>query len=91
MLVRHQKIQIRNLTEIQRKNKQNEPQKKSKYATFQKGKYELLKLIGQGMTSKVFMVRLASDHSKIFALKVITNEYWAKRKDYILNEVEVLK
>jgi hypothetical protein len=35
---------------------------KRKYATFQKGKYELLKLIGQGMTSKVFMVRLAKDH-----------------------------
>ena len=71
----------------------NSPHKNIHYNphAFQKGKYELLKLIGQGMTSKVFMVRLASDHSKIFALKVITNEYWAKRKDYILNEVEVLK
>jgi len=49
---------------------------KRKYATFQKGKYELLKLIGQGMTSKVFMVRLAKDHKQIFALKVITNDYW---------------
>ena len=37
------------------------------------------------------MVRLASDHKKIFALKVITNEYWSKRQEYILNEVEVLK
>ena len=64
---------------------------KNAYPTFQYGKYELLKLIGQGMTSMVFMCRLASDHSQVYALKVITNDYWSKRKDYILNEMEVLK
>jgi len=43
------------------------------------------------MTSKVFMIRLSKDHSKIYALKIITNEYWEKRKDYILNEIKVLR
>jgi len=64
---------------------------KKLYPTFCKGKYELIKLIGSGMTSKVFMVRLAANHSQIYALKVITNDYWNKRQDYILNEIEVLK
>jgi carbon catabolite-derepressing protein kinase len=54
------------------------------------GKYELIKLIGQGMTSKVFMVRLTADHSQILALKVITNSYWNKRREYIENEIKVL-
>lgn len=67
--------------------KQEEP---SKYPTFKKGKYELIRLIGQGMTSKVFMIRLASDHNQIFALKVIMNSYYSKREEYILNEVQVL-
>ena len=43
------------------------------------------------MTSKVFMIRLTEDHSQIFALKIITNDYWARRKEYILNEISVLK
>ena len=43
------------------------------------------------MTSKVFMIRLTADPEKIFALKIITNDYWNKRKDYIMNEIKVLK
>lgn len=36
---------------------------KTKFATFKNGKYELIKLIGQGMTSRVFMIRLTKDHN----------------------------
>ena len=42
------------------------------------------------MTSKVYMIRLSGDHSQVFALKIITNEYMSKRREYILNEVRVL-
>jgi serine/threonine protein kinase len=66
------------------------PVGKSKYVTFRHGKYELIKLIGQGMTSKVFMIRLAKDHNQFFALKVIVNSYFERRQEYILNEVKVL-
>jgi serine/threonine protein kinase len=51
----------------------------------------LIRLIGQGMTSKVFMIRLTKDHNQIFALKVIVNQYWERRHEYILNEVKVLE
>lgn len=67
------------------------PVRKSKYVTFRHGKYELIKLIGQGMTSKVFMIRLSKDHNQVFALKVIVNSYFERRQEYILNEVKVLQ
>ena len=48
-----------------------------KYPNFQNGKYQLIKVIGQGMTSKVFIIRLTEDNIQLFALKIITNDYWA--------------
>ena len=58
---------------------------------FKNGMYEMVKIIGQGMTSKVFQIRMTLDPELMFALKIITNEYYAQQPDLIQNEIDILK
>jgi len=48
--------------------------KEKTYTTFD-GKYEVIKKLGAGRTSRVYLCRLINMHKKKFALKIFRNEY----------------
>lgn len=57
------------------------------------GKFEILKSLGEGNTSKVYLAKNIEDHST-FAVKILKEEFLRRDEDSILsvqNEITILK
>lgn len=61
---------------------QNVAQKKQKHPIFNQ-KYEFLSSLGEGNTSKVYLVRSLENPKKQFALKLLREEFLNRDKDSI--------
>ena len=57
-------------------------EKKMKYPVFNK-KYEIISSLGEGNTSKVYLVRSIEDPKKQFALKLLREEFLNRDKESI--------
>ena len=72
---------------------QNVAQKKNKHPIFNE-KYEILSSLGEGNTSKVYLVRSLADPKKQFALKLLREEFLNRDKDSIKSveqEIQILQ
>ena len=72
---------------------QNVAQKKNKHPIFNQ-KYEILSSLGEGNTSKVYLVRSLADPKKQFALKLLREEFLNRDKDSIKSveqEIQILQ
>ena len=66
--------------------------KKQKHPIFN-GKFEILSALGEGNTSKVYLVRSIEDPSKLSALKLLREEFLKRDSDSIKSvekEIQIL-
>lgn len=57
-------------------------------------KYEIIRSLGEGNTSKVYLARSLADETHHVAIKILREEYLTRDKDSLLsvqNEITILK